>query len=1300
MKMSRNLTLCCLILLFSFGIPQGVALANTTIKGPANTDHGLLGHRYGPIRSEDTLWRIAAKVRQDDKVSIYQVMYALYKKNPNSFLDQNYNHLKNDSYLKIPTIREIRRTNLDDARKKAELDDELWAAKQRGELTPGKIEKAKEAIKNVRKSDLQQAKSELKTDISTLQTEQSKQFELLKQSLLLNTEEMVKEQEKNVTQQKRLDELTGTLEVMKENAAKDQSELMAALMALREEEKARELNRIEENKAGGLAALWQQLTESPLAMGLIAGLIIIFSFVIYVVRYLRNKNKANNPPEEESLFDASVAAPTHKPPPIDDDLLPEDITEDSFSLDDVDESLTTLDDDLLSPEEDVVHLDDTLPDDNLYDEDEPGLIEEDSLDGMLAQSDLDDLLGDEDFDLLGGDDDDVLGEAALNDGSSMLDSEDMEDLLNMGDDADNDGVEDTDDLDVDGILDSAFDVDMVATQDDIDALLDGADDMTASQDDIDALLDGADDMTTSQDDIDALLDGADDMTASQDDIDALLDSADDMSASQDDIDALLAGVDDASSTVTDDTDIDDILAQVQSTGAPIAPNDIAGDELDEIELDIPEEQEPDGEVDDSQSVVGADDVDALMDELAMPSTVTDDDDIDAILQQAAAADSPAEEGSADDDDMDIDALLDATQGESNQMDADDIDSLLDSMSDDDNEDDTPSAIDEDVDIDALLDEASMDEPEEDLEAILEGAIQAPVDEDDTPSSIDEDVDIDALLDEASIETEIASDDDIDALLDGAVDEVEIDDIDSLLEEEPEQTTSEAVELDDIDSLLEEEPEQTASEAVELDDIDSLLEEEPEQTASEAVELDDIDSLLEEESEQTAPEEVELDDIDSLLEEEPEQTASEEVELDDIDSLLEEEPEQTASEAVELDDIDSLLEEEPEESSPEITEPQELKHQELDIDLLLEEELEAEPEPEDSVNETGSRELSSQEDDLMDLASNDSDPDQVTEDDEAVESPSQKLEQYPELSIDEADFDIDDIDSDEDGPSEDNALDIVLDDIVLDDEATTVDDKVADFDLDDIDILGEEDKSIADFDLDDIDIEDDEFDLAGTSVQDAMEMDLDGVDLEGDIDVDIAEGGDYVDVESLLEDASEEAPDSELDLSEEDISEIKEAQALNDLESTDFDDILSEIESGATSDDDSLEADDIEPPLDIDIAGESRNEPVLDSAPEPVEDFVEIESLLEGDEDPEELEPYDRAKMDVGLDDFDSLMGSDEMVDVDAEEDGYSAQLDLAKGYLEIGDEENALLTLEEVLADGPDGVKEEANALVAKIKNG
>ncbi len=59
------------------------------------------GLDYGRVRKNETLWRIAEKMQQDDTTSTQQVMMALLKNNPEAFYDNNVNRLKAGSILRI-----------------------------------------------------------------------------------------------------------------------------------------------------------------------------------------------------------------------------------------------------------------------------------------------------------------------------------------------------------------------------------------------------------------------------------------------------------------------------------------------------------------------------------------------------------------------------------------------------------------------------------------------------------------------------------------------------------------------------------------------------------------------------------------------------------------------------------------------------------------------------------------------------------------------------------------------------------------------------------------------------------------------------------------------------------------------------------------------------------------------------------------------------------------------------------------------------------------------------------------------
>jgi len=62
---------------------------------------------YGPIRRNETLWSIAEKLRPGSDISMYQMMLALQRENPQAFADNNINNLNAGATLKIPSRSEI-----------------------------------------------------------------------------------------------------------------------------------------------------------------------------------------------------------------------------------------------------------------------------------------------------------------------------------------------------------------------------------------------------------------------------------------------------------------------------------------------------------------------------------------------------------------------------------------------------------------------------------------------------------------------------------------------------------------------------------------------------------------------------------------------------------------------------------------------------------------------------------------------------------------------------------------------------------------------------------------------------------------------------------------------------------------------------------------------------------------------------------------------------------------------------------------------------------------------------------------
>jgi len=166
--------------------------------------------------------------------------------------------------------------------------------------------------------------------------------------------------------------------------------------------------------------------------------------------------------------------------------------------------------------------------------------------------------------------------------------------------------------------------------------------------------------------------------------------------------------------------------------------------------------------------------------------------------------------------------------------------------------------------------------------------------------------------------------------------------------------------------------------------------------------------------------------------------------------------------------------------------------------------------------------------------------------------------------------------------------------------------------------------------------------------------------------------------------------------------------MADLTQTDFDALLSELgEPEPLNIEDSDDFDvDFDALLNEDLtelngisdtpSGELENP---QSTPEPVNDeFVDIDALIEQSDDASpEHEPYDDIDMDVGLSEYDALLAGENPTDVDLESGGYSAKLDLARAYIEIDDMDSALDAIEDVIANGPEEVQQEAQSLKAKL---
>lgn len=92
-----------------------------TEQPPAAADPGPVADATAPPRSRevirnDTLWSIALETRPDDDISVYQMMIALFRANPDAFINDNLNLVRAGAVLRIPDRSEITDLPVDDAR--------------------------------------------------------------------------------------------------------------------------------------------------------------------------------------------------------------------------------------------------------------------------------------------------------------------------------------------------------------------------------------------------------------------------------------------------------------------------------------------------------------------------------------------------------------------------------------------------------------------------------------------------------------------------------------------------------------------------------------------------------------------------------------------------------------------------------------------------------------------------------------------------------------------------------------------------------------------------------------------------------------------------------------------------------------------------------------------------------------------------------------------------------------------------------------------------------------------------------
>jgi pilus assembly protein FimV len=1327
-----GLIACTAVGLTSVQIIESAQAETLKITGPNGEVKQQAKRQYGPTTSRDTFWSIAQKVRPSDKVSIYQVMAALFDANPHAFSGNNYNTLERGMILLIPSVDVIAAIPNDVAKRRAEQDDRranrqtqprpvinkpiqspiVETPKKPTAAKPLQIVQQTPAVA-VQTKAINEANAVVVNDLnSTLDKANAK--------TLMVTDELARAQDELMVSNNDNQALKNKIEQMSLNI----SSLEEDLQLLREKYEALNLENKKlvdqtENAEPVVEEptdFWRSLMDNTILLILAASipLLIIFGLIFWLLSR-RNKKSQQSEVKTATQSEQESAAATGSDGLDDsDDIVVHLDSSDEDSIDD----LLDLDSVDLQPEiqmEDDAEMD--MASDMFVSETEIEDEEGTSLDDLWAEamedqdSDLEPLEDDDDLDsLLAGLDDKPA--ATLN---SAAPEDDLDSLL-AGLDEDT-GKDETDDLDAsaENDIDSLLaEFDMPAEPDDVAAAAVKSAD-TSADDDIDALL-AEFDMPAESDDVAAAAAVKSADTSAEDDIDALL-AEFDMPAESDDV-AAAAAVKSADTSAEDD--IDALLAEFDM---PAEPDDVAAetpvksaeakadDDIDALlaEFDMP--AEPDDVAAEtpvkSAEAKADDDIDALLAEFDMPAEPDDvaaetpvksadtsaDDDIDALL---AEFDMPAEP-----DDVAAETQIKSAEAKAD----DDIDALLAEFDmpaePDDVAAETPVKSAEakaDDDIDALLAEFDMPAEPDDV------AAETPVKSAETNAEED----LDLLLSEpdseqTDVDAPTATDEDIDQLLAGlsaTKDENEEDSSTDDGDTDLQPLNRDSIDNDDdIAALIAAELQDDTNEDIQDvessdDDIDALL-----SSLNEPV----IESVFDEKSDELSTGEQQTSDSDDLAA----QIAAELSDDDVVDSIDDNETSD--------DDIDALLASLNEpviESDAFFQEKAAVQAQiaaELDDDISDEESISDDESLDDDINTL----LASFKEDIKDDTPSENDtenpqygsapqvdstqPDNESIDDNALFDEFDEYLNDTDLTntVDTADIETNkyiepeaDADKAADSDDEDNRwLDAEL-------EAALASTSSNDVETDQETTAAQAPTSETDDGLDALLAQMDDEEAASSSAKSKINKDSGFFnDLKSS-----KPKPELLDWESDLLKAAESAADErevdEADVSDDDLLAAF-SQSLNDDDNDD--DFTSEDEYILS--DDNLTVDEALAALDQKERSQSTEYKASDDDLmrfERENGYIDIDKLLnDADEDDDKTDQYKDVNVDMGS--ASSLMGNPNMVDVDDEENSVNAKLDLARAYIEIEDQDSARALLKEVQMDGNERQQLEAKNLLKSV---
>ena len=843
--------LCC-------SVHTVIAAEQVLIKGPKNTIREFSGQTYGPITSKDTLWQIASRHRQNNQLSMYQVMLAIYQLNPQAFDDSNINNMIDGSILRLPTAEYAAQIDVRSAERKTLQDNERWQGQSSGEGRQGQS-----AAKS---NELAETKQVLENKLSAIDEQQTRQFQALRDQFAQSINGVQSLIDENNKIYQRLDAVNAEIDQLRSRIGEEGEvqQQMDKLLTLQNE--LVNISRQEQQKQKMLEeAEKASVFSSPiwLILGSTIPVLLLLGGLAYWLKRRQHDAQAPATPEQQETF---ITPPADPEPQLEQDDL-SDALSDELSGEMTDDDL--FGDDL---------LDDSLDDELLGDLAQDDELTEDELDNF---EDLTDDLLDEALDDLDELDDDPIvdvdiQEPAKADAESDYDTDLGEEILQKGD--------------LDDLFDSEDDEPQDSSIEGEDELLDQVDEDAIELSEAEPEPDSAELQLLGEPD-------EEDPEDSEDiSISKLLDEEDLMDIEVADL-STVAPIDDERIDGLDEIiksrseEIDDLTEElvseidsVEQMKAMLAPDDIAEDDkassegFNSLEDDLDDAQQVQDETPEAEEETVSEQ-DQLADELLAElseSIDTESDESQSEAQQAQDEMTEAEEETLSEQDQFADELL-AELSESIDTESDESQSEAQQAQDEMTEAEEETLSEQDQFADELLAELSESidtESDESQTEAQQAQDKTPEAEEETLSEQDQLAD--ELLAELSESIDTESDESQTELEQpqGQTPDAEEDSAESEQEQLPEQTDDSAIDVEDElekelaeqDDTIEDDELEQALEDFEQAELAEQQAEETEQLQVDTEGEDDLDAALADFEDDIAPTEQDeklLDDTPDL-----------------------------------------------------------------------------------------------------------------------------------------------------------------------------------------------------------------------------------------------------------------------------------------------------------------------------------------------------------------------------------------------------------------------------------------------------